>query len=184
MDICQPDSPRICAVGADGGSAIIGASGTGFIAEYFGLSWTFIVIAITAATGIVTTYQIHVATNERAGTAGIRGMTAGFIEGRVGVDDARKRVWRSAGEELLDLDELRLRVVGSAGGDALRVGDVEGVRVRREVGCLGAGEAERGRYGLAVADEVADGDFEVGAWGHMASFVWMRPQCKVTSHFG
>ena len=60
---------------------ILGATGAGFIAEYFGLSWTFIVIAITAATGVVTTYQIHVAANERAGTAGIRGMTAGFIEG-------------------------------------------------------------------------------------------------------
>ena len=58
---------------------ILGATGAGFIAEYFGLSWTFIVISITAATGVVTIYQIHVAANERAGTAGIRGMTAGFI---------------------------------------------------------------------------------------------------------
>ena len=60
---------------------IIGATGAGFIAEYLGLSWTFIVIAITAATGLIATYQIHVAANERAGSAGIRGMTAGFIEG-------------------------------------------------------------------------------------------------------
>lgn len=60
---------------------IIGATGAGFIAEYFGLSWTFVVIAITAATGLIATYQIHVAANERAGSAGIRGMTAGFIEG-------------------------------------------------------------------------------------------------------
>ena len=60
---------------------IIGATLAGFIAEYFGLSWTFIVIAITAATGLLATYQIHVAANERAGTAGVKGMTRGLIEG-------------------------------------------------------------------------------------------------------
>ncbi len=60
---------------------ILGATGAGFIAEYFGLSWTFSVIAVAAALGLMATYQIHVAANERAGRSGFRGMTTGLIEG-------------------------------------------------------------------------------------------------------
>lgn len=60
---------------------ILGATGAGFLAEYLGLSWTFSVIAVAAAMGLVATYQIHVAANERAGSSGIKGMTAGLIEG-------------------------------------------------------------------------------------------------------
>ena len=68
---------------------------------------------------------------------------------------------------------MGLRVFGSVGGDAVRVGDVERVWVRREVGCLvvgGRGEAERGRDGVAGADEVAYGGFELGVWGHVVEF--------------
>ena len=52
------------------------------------------------------------------------------VEGRVGVDDACEGVWWSAGDQFFYLGEVGLRVVGSAGGDALGVGDVEGVWVR------------------------------------------------------
>ena len=60
---------------------IVGAAGAGVIAEYVGLSWTFSIICATAAIGLCATYLIHVAHNERAGTAGLRGMTSGLIEG-------------------------------------------------------------------------------------------------------
>jgi len=60
---------------------ILGATGAGFIAEYLGLSWTFSVIAVAAAIGLTATYQIHVASNKRAGTAGLKGMTRGLVEG-------------------------------------------------------------------------------------------------------
>jgi MFS family permease len=60
---------------------ILGATGAGFIAEYLGLSWTFWVIALAAVIGLASTYQIHVASNERAGSAGLKGMTRGLIDG-------------------------------------------------------------------------------------------------------
>ena len=60
---------------------ILGATGAGFIAEYLGLSWTFSAIAVAAGAGLFATYQIHVPSNERAGSAGIRGMAAGLVEG-------------------------------------------------------------------------------------------------------
>ncbi|HJP28297.1 MAG TPA: MFS transporter [Dehalococcoidia bacterium] len=60
---------------------ILGATGAGFIAEYLGLSWTFGVITVAAVTGLLATYQIHVESNERAGSAGFKGMTTGLVEG-------------------------------------------------------------------------------------------------------
>ncbi|MDP6666779.1 MAG: MFS transporter [Dehalococcoidia bacterium] len=60
---------------------IAGATGAGFIAEYLGLGWTFSIIAVAAVAGLLTTYQIHTASNERAGKSGFRGMTSGLIEG-------------------------------------------------------------------------------------------------------
>ena len=60
---------------------IAGATGAGFMAEYLGLSWTFSVIAVAAALGLLTTYQLRISANERVQKSGLKSMASGLVEG-------------------------------------------------------------------------------------------------------
>jgi MFS family permease len=60
---------------------IAGAAGAGIIAEYLGLSWTFSIIAVSAAGGLFATYLIQAVHHPPTGDHSLRAMTGGLIEG-------------------------------------------------------------------------------------------------------
>ncbi len=60
---------------------IAGAAGAGLVAEYFGLSGAFIIIAVMAGLSTATTHMLQVVPQKRPGKAGFRGMAAGLVEG-------------------------------------------------------------------------------------------------------
>ncbi len=60
---------------------IVGAAGAGLVAEYFGLSGAFLVIAVMAGLSTATTHMLRVDDHTRPGKAGLKGMAAGLVEG-------------------------------------------------------------------------------------------------------
>jgi MFS family permease len=60
---------------------IVGAAGAGLVAEFIGLTGTFILIAAIYSTGVVAIHMLHVADHARPSKTGLRAMTSGLAEG-------------------------------------------------------------------------------------------------------
>jgi MFS family permease len=60
---------------------IVGAAGAGLVAEFVGLTGTFILIAVIYSSGVVAIHMLHVADHARPSKSGLRAMTSGLAEG-------------------------------------------------------------------------------------------------------
>ncbi|HIF13465.1 MAG TPA: MFS transporter [Dehalococcoidia bacterium] len=60
---------------------IVGAAGAGLVAEFVGLTGTFILIAVIYSSGVVAIHMLHIADHARPSKSGLRAMTSGLAEG-------------------------------------------------------------------------------------------------------
>ncbi|MBT3941647.1 MAG: MFS transporter, partial [Chloroflexi bacterium] len=60
---------------------IVGAAGAGLFAEFFGLTGTFILIAVIYSSGVIAIHMLHIADHARPAKSGLRAMTSGLAEG-------------------------------------------------------------------------------------------------------